>query len=90
MERIGYQVEKAHARIVWIKGHPRSIQHDFWGCVDLIGTKSESIVFVQVKFGRHNLSPAIKKMEALKAPPGSKYIHIWNKGGHLPEVEQIL
>lgn len=39
LESEGYIVEKAHARLVWIKGRPISMSHDFYGAWDLIAKK---------------------------------------------------
>lgn len=88
LKKMGYVCEKAYARVVWIGGKPRSIHHDFFGCIDIIGVKKDSVCFVQVKFGKHNLSSARKKLGEFKAP--AKYIHVWGKGAKMPYVEVVL
>lgn len=55
LEAEGYEVERAHAKVVWIpdgKGgrRPISQHHDFFGKFDLIAVKKDEVRFIQVKF----------------------------------------
>jgi Holliday junction resolvase-like predicted endonuclease len=50
LEKDGYLVEKANARILWIGGRPISKHHDFFGLFDLIAVNSQEVRFIQVKF----------------------------------------
>ena len=94
MESRGYQVEKARAKVVWIKSRPISLPYDFFGAFDLICVTSgayvgekitlPSVVFIQVKSSKVkesylHLAEARKKMNAVAAPNGSKLLHIWVK-----------
>jgi hypothetical protein len=84
MESRGYQVEKARAKVVWIKGRPISLPYDFWGAYDLICVKEEGFLIIQVKSsstGRvdAHLAEARKKMLAVRAPPGTRWLHKWEK-----------
>ena len=84
MESRGYQVEKARSKVIWIKGRPISLPYDFFGAFDLICIKEDGMRLIQVKssdIGRADahLAEARRKMLAVRAPAGSKLLHIWQK-----------
>ena len=88
LEKMGYKCERARAQ--FIPGTFRAVRYDFFNCADLIAVKKDSVVFVQVKLNKKNVAEARKKLEALPAPYGSKWIHVWTKGAHNPEVEIVM
>ena len=49
MESQGYVVEKARAKVIWIKGRPISLPFDFFGCADLICAREDGFKVIQVK-----------------------------------------
>ena len=91
LKRMGYVCERTRAKVVWIKGRPISLHADMFGCIDVVGLKEDSVVFVQVKFcglsGTHVSSQMRKDLAALPAPMGSVMLHIWRTGASRPEVE---
>jgi len=93
LEKMGYKVEKFYARLAFFGGKPHAMHHDGWGCVDMIGIRRDSVVFVQVKFlgvGSHgSLAETRRKLAALPAPAGSVWLHVWSSGAHKPECEMI-
>ena len=62
LESEGYKVEKAVNRVIWIKGKPVSVAHDFFGAFDIIARQNGSptlwiqvTVWSQVSTKRHDL-----------------------------------
>lgn len=87
LEAQGLIVEKANARIVWIKGRPHAMHHDFFGIGDLLYFSKEKSGIVQVKFQDENtglwLAEVRRKMIAFECPHWfSREIWVYRKEGH--------
>lgn len=90
LESQGYKVEQAKAKLVWIKGRPLALSHDFFGLFDLIGIRPDGIKLVQVKFKSESndsgLGEIRNKMTAFPAPVATKELHIWKMNGRRAEL----
>jgi hypothetical protein len=85
LEKEGYAVENATGRIIWIKGRPIALHHDFFKLFDLFAVKADFFKLVQVKYMDEEshgwLAQVRKEIAAFPAPPGTKWIHLWLKEG---------
>lgn len=97
MESKGYQVEKARAKVVWIKGRPISLPYDFFGAFDLMCVKEDGFLLIQVKSSKVkesylHLAEARKKIQAVRAPPGTRLLHVWikNEKGRWEVTEEVV
>ena len=90
LEKDGWLVEKANARIIWIKGRPISMHHDFFGLFDLLIVKGSIVKFIQVKYqgeSEEGKSAGIAGLVALREkcrmfPAGIREIWIWKRTGN--------
>ncbi len=82
LKNLGYVCQKANKKIIWIKGRPITLHHDFFGCADIIAIRKDRILFVQVKYQGENTSISMKTIsEKFETIPKTDYlhkvIHIW-------------
>lgn len=90
LESQGYSVAFLE-RMMWIprQGKLIPIKRDQFGS-DLLAMSATSVVFVQVKLGRSNISKAKKEFEKYKFPVfAQRQIHVWNLRGKEPEIINV-
>ena len=88
LEEGGWIVEKAIPKVIWIKGRPISMHHDFFGLFDLIAVYEDQVRFIQVKFmgeNTHESGFAELREKIKKFHPGGE-LWIWKKKGRKAEL----
>ena len=93
LEKRGYRVERALPKVIWVKGRPLSIHHDFFGLFDLIAVRPDGMLFVQVKYYGENTHARgkedVKGALEFPAPVHSKLMHLWRKQGNKAVLEEL-
>lgn len=88
LESIGYAVERARAKIIWIPGgivngkkqlRPISTSHDHFGCCDLIGIHPDRpfTIFIQTTLG--SLTGRKEKMQNFKWNLSAQRVQVWTR-----------
>lgn len=81
LELMGYEVERALPKTIWIKGKTISLHHDFFGLWDLIAVSPSTILFVQVKYEgvktNENWQEKRKLMEKFAVPTNCRK-EVWH------------
>lgn len=83
LEHDGYATERAPKVLSWASGAPRTMQHDFFGCFDLIALRCDRpVLLVQITV-RSEMRRRERKVEAFATQyaPDSAHVEVW---GFLP------
>jgi len=83
LEKQGFSVERALAKVIWIGKRPISMHHDFFGLFDLIAINSRGFRLVQVKYQDKEthgwLAETRKGIAEFPSPSDTKELHIWKQ-----------